>query len=83
MDYKLNQTYHLSTEGYSFSYRQDKYNPMTIHVEMFNDAGEKVHKQMAESKDYGISKSHHEIINELEVKIMLNKLDKTGLKQTV
>lgn len=83
MDFIIGKTYHLSTDGYSFSYRHDKYNPMTIHVEMFNDDGEIVHKQMAYSVDYGVNKSHHDIINELEVKIMLKELDPTGLKQRV
>lgn len=82
MDYKLNTTYRLSTDGYSFRYRQDRYNPNTIHVEMFNN-GDLVHKQMATADRYGIDKNHHEIINELESKITLNQLDPTGLKQPV
>jgi hypothetical protein len=82
MSYILDTKYYLSTEGYSFMYREDRYDKNTIHVEMFRD-GEKVHKQMAKSINYGVDKTHHQIINELESKIMLNQLDPTGLKQTV
>lgn len=82
MKYELNKNYYLSTDGYRFTYRQDKYNPSTIHVEMFK-SGEKVHKQIAASDTYGINKDHHEVINELESKIALNQLDPTGLKQII
>lgn len=82
MDFELDKTYWLSTDGFTFRYRKDRYNPMTVHVELFKN-GDVVHKQMAKSADYGVSKSHHEIINELEAKILLNQLDRTGLKQTV
>lgn len=43
MDYVLNKMYWLSTGRYKFSYRKDRYNPNTIHVEMFFD-GVVVHK---------------------------------------
>lgn len=82
MDYKLNNPYHLSTDGYTFKYRLDRYNPMTVHVELFKK-GEVVHKQMAKSKDYNVDLTHHQIINTLEALISLNELDATGLKQRV
>lgn len=73
--------YWLSTEGYSFHYRPDRYNPqMMTHVEMFKD-GNVVHKIC--SKGYGKEMTHHEVINALEVAIQLNQLDPTGLKQLV
>lgn len=81
MDYELNKMYYLSSDGYSFKYRRDKYSPMLIHVEMFKN-GKVCHKQIS-SGGYGIDLTHSQIINELEAKISLKQLDPTGLKQTV
>ena len=74
--------YHLSTEGYSFKYRPDRYDPQTTHVEMFKD-GKLVHKMMSESVRYKVKMNHLDVINELEAAIQLNELDSTGLKQIV
>lgn len=82
MTYQLDKTYYLSTEGYQFRYRIDRYSATTTHVELFKD-GNLIHKQMARSFGYGVDKTHTQIINELESKILLNQLDSTGLKQTV
>lgn len=82
MTYQLDKTYYLSTEGYQFRYRTDRYSASTTHVELFKD-GNLVHKQMAKSLSYGVDKTHTQIINELESKVALNRLDPTGLKQPV
>lgn len=82
MNYKLDTNYYLSTEGYVFRYRTDRYDPTTTHVELFK-AGEVVHKQIAKSARYGIDHSHGQIINALEAKITMGHLDPTGLKQYV
>lgn len=78
----LGKKFFLSTDGYSFHYRQDRYSRNTIHVEMFRNS-EIVHKQMAQSITYGVDMSHSQVINELEAKITLGQLDPTGLKQVV
>lgn len=75
-DYELNKTYWLSTEGYSFRYRNDRYNDKIIHVEMLKD-GVVVHKMQAQDS------KHHDVINELEARITLNDLDPTGLNQFI
>jgi len=79
---KQQTDYYLSTEGYTFRYRKDKYDPFTTHVEMFKE-GVIVHKQMSESKNYGVYMNHHDVVNTLEALIMLNQLDPTGLKQII
>jgi len=79
MDFKLNKTYYLPTDGYTIKYRQDNCNPLIIHVELFYE--QKVHKEMVKCVDYNIDKNHFQVINELESKILLNKLDPTGLNQ--
>lgn len=81
-DFKLDTFYYLSTDGYKFKYRRDRYTSSTIHVELFKD-GAIVHKQMAVSVDYNINWSHHAIINTLEARIAFNELDRTGLKQII
>lgn len=77
----LDRFFFLSTDGYKFKYRHDRYDRQLIHVEMFKD-GEIVHKQIAYG-GYGVSLTHAEVINLLEAKITLNTLDATGLKQIV
>lgn len=79
---KTNTTYYLSTDGYNFKYRPDRYDPTTIHVEMFKE-GNLVHKQIAHSELHKVSFDHHQVINQLEAKISLGELDPTGLKQIV
>ena len=75
-------TYHLSTEGYSFKYREDRYDRHITHVEMFND-GNVVHKIISSSIRHKVEMSHGQVINALEAAISLNELDPTGLKQVV
>lgn len=83
IDYKLDTFYYLSTEGFKFKYRLDRYDRFITHVELFNQSGQVIHKEMAHSLRYNISKSHHQIINSLEARITLNELDPTGLKQEI
>ena len=78
----LNETFWLSTDNYSFHYRQDRYSPEIIHVELFNK-NNLVHKQIVFSERYGIKLDHFQVINELESKILLNELNQNGLRQII
>ena len=80
MNITLDKTYFLSSDGFSFKYRVDRYNPNMVHVEMFH-SNNVVHKICA--KGYGRKLQHHEVINALESAIQLKELDPTGLKQRI
>lgn len=73
MKAKQTQQFYLSTEGYYFIYRQDKYDPLITRATLFNIVGNKV-DDIRVSAGYGQKeKTHFDVINEFESKITLNK----------
>ena len=57
------ETYHLSTEGYYFKYRHDKYDHNIMRVTLWNDLGEVVDDMSVGDK------SRIDIINHFETRI--------------
>lgn len=67
MEHNIFETYHLSTEGYYFKYRHDKYKWHIMRAVLFNDKGEIV-DSVTVSSSYRLTeaKSHHDVINYFE-----------------
>jgi hypothetical protein len=51
MEQELNRKYHLSTDGYYFKYRPDKYNPEALRADLFDSKDNKVDSLRVKSND--------------------------------
>ncbi|MCA0447662.1 MAG: hypothetical protein LCH54_15680 [Bacteroidetes bacterium] len=63
--------YYLSTDGYYFVYRHDKYQITAYRVELF-DKSEKVVDSIKLCVDEVNDKTHHQIIEKFEARILIN-----------
>jgi len=72
--FNIYKKYHLSTEGYYFKYRYDKYDWVTVRATLYNDNGERVNdvRVSAGGIQEQEEKSHHDVINHFEVELICN-----------
>lgn len=60
--------YYLSTEGYYFKYRKDKYDSSKIRADLYDEKTDNILKDIRVSAGYGLNhRSHHDVINAFEV----------------
>jgi hypothetical protein len=72
--FDFNTTFHLSTEGYCFRYRPDRYNPASVRAELFKrSTGHTLHTITVWSADHKIDMSQHDVINTFEAKLLLDE----------
>lgn len=71
MEQELNKKYWLSTEGYYFMYRPDKYNPEALRATLFDKSDKQLDSITVNNKDYGIKLNHTQVIDRFEVMVTL------------
>ncbi len=69
MEQELNRKYHLSTDGYYFKYRPDKYNHEALRADLFDTKDNQLESITVKNSDYGINLSHTDVINKFEVMV--------------
>lgn len=77
-DFKTGYRYYLSTEGFYFEYRADRYASGCIRAELFRTNGEKVLRSELNVlyEQYGIYLAHDQVINYYEAKISLGEISR-------
>lgn len=74
MEQELNRKYHLSTEGYYFKYRPDKYNPEALRADLFDTKDNQLKSITVNNSDYAINLSHTDTINRFEVIVSMTDI---------
>lgn len=69
MEQEQHRKYHLSTEGYYFKYRPDKYNQEALRADLFDTKDNQLESITVKNSDYGINMSHTDVINRFEVMV--------------
>lgn len=72
MKHELHKRFHLSSDGFFFEYRQDRYDATVIRAKLFRSGELEPIADVRVSEGYGQpEKSHHDVINHFEGRITL------------
>ncbi len=72
--YQFYDKFYLSTEGYYFIYRLDKYNPFIIRAVLWSIQKNKEVSSIKVSIEDNIEATHTDVINHFESELFLNKI---------
>jgi len=69
------EKYHLSTDGYYFKYRPDKFDPEIKRATLYRTTNDERVDDVRVSAGYGQpEKTHHQVINYFEARITLGQI---------